>query len=218
MALILALLLPLGAAPNAVLSERLQQFPEWQLPAPLPRPRRGDLEYPSWFEGSWQLEASDGVSAQVRFKRRNDGAVVGERAGNAMAIGAAVLGDALLEVEDDPSNPNRQLARFSDERQLDTRITGRLSEQPSEGEFLADELSLQLFKQAGLPPRSSRIETLSRYELLSPDQISGEQWQASYGSPEDGLAASARSSQRISLQLKRLPEPQLADEVHNGAR
>jgi len=140
-ALILALLLPLGAAPEAVLSERLQQFPEWQLPAPLPRPRRGDLEYPSWFEGRWQLEASDGVSAQVRFKRRNDGAVVGERAGNAMAIGRAVLGDALLEVEDDPSNPNRQLARLSDERQLDTRITGRLSEQPSEGEFLADELS-----------------------------------------------------------------------------
>ena len=204
MALILALLLPLGAAPEAVLSARLQQFPEWQLPAPLPRPRRGDLEYPSWFEGSWQLEASDGVSAQVRFKRRSDGAVVGERAGNAMAIGRAVLGDALLEVEDDPSNPNRQLARLSDERQLDTRITGRLSEQPSEGEFLADELSLQLFKQAGLPPRSSRIETLSRYALLSPDQISGEQWQASYGSPEDGLAAAARSHQHVTLNLVRL--------------
>ena len=140
----------------------------------------------------------------MRFKRRSDGAVVGERAGNAMAIGRAVLGDALLEVEDDPSNPNRQLARLSDERQLDTRITGRLSEQPSEGEFLADELSLQLFKQAGLPPRSSRIETLSRYALLSPDQISGEQWQASYGSPEDGLAAAARSHQHVTLNLVRL--------------
>ena len=96
------------------------------------------------------------------------------------------------------------LARRSDERQLDTRITGRLSEQPSEGEFLADELSLQLFKQAGLPPRSSRIETLSRYALVSPDQISGEQWQASYGSPEEGLAASARSHQHVTLTLERL--------------
>ncbi|MEB3176249.1 MAG: POLO box duplicated region [Synechococcus sp.] len=206
-ALILALLLPLGASAEAVLNERLQQFPEWQLPAPLPRPRRGDLEYPSWFEGHWQLQASDGVSAQVRFKRRSDGAVVGDRAGNALAIGRAVLGDALLEVQDDPSNPNRQLARLSDERQLDTRITGRRSEQPNTSEFLADELSLQLLKQAGLPPRSSRIETLSRYQLLGPDQISGEQWQATYASPEQGLAATARSSQRTSLTLTRLSEP-----------
>ena len=202
--LILALLLPISAAAGP-LSLRLEQWPSWQLPAPLPRPNPGeDLIYPAWFEGDWQLSSSDGISAEVHFARRADGAVVGTRAANAMAIGRAVLGDALLEVEDDPSNPNRQLARLSDERQLDTRITGRLSEQPSEGEFLADELSLQLFKQAGLPPRSSRIETLSRYALVSPDQISGEQWQASYGSPEEGLAASARSHQHVTLTLERL--------------
>ena len=115
----------------------------------------------------------------------------------------AVLGDELLEVQDDPGNPNRQLARLSDDRVLDTRISGRRSETPNPKAFLADELSLQLLRQGGAPPRISRIETLSSYELLSPDQISGEQWQASYGSPEDGLAGAARSSQKLSLMLKR---------------
>jgi hypothetical protein len=87
---------------------------------------------------------------------------------------------------------------------LDTRISGRRSETTNANTFLADELSLQLLRQGGAPPRISRIETLSRYELLGPDQISGEQWQASYGSPEDGLAGAARSSQKLSLMLERL--------------
>ena len=209
--LILALLLPISTAAGP-LSLRLQQWPAWQLPAPLPRPSPGDdLIYPSWFEGDWTLSSSDGISAEVHFERRADGAVVGARAANAMAIGRAVLGEELLEVEDDPDNPNRQLARLSNDRVLDTRISGRRSETPNPKSFLADELSLQLLRQGGVPPRISRIETLSRYERLAPDQISGEQWQASYGSPEVGLATSARSSQKLSLMLQQIPPEQPAD-------
>ena len=52
-----------------------------------------------------------------------------------MAIGKAVLGDELLEVQDDPGNPNRQLARLSDDRVLDTRISGRRSETPNPKAF-----------------------------------------------------------------------------------
>ena len=145
--LILALLLPISAAAGP-LSLRLEQWPSWQLPAPLPRPSPGDdLIYPAWFEGDWQLSSSDGISAEVHFARRADGAVVGTRAANAMAIGRAVLGDGLLEVQDDPGNPNRQLARLSDDRVLDTRISGRRSETPDPNAFLADELSLQLLRQ-----------------------------------------------------------------------
>ena len=145
--LILALLLPISAAAGP-LSLRLEQWPSWQLPAPLPRPSPGDdLIYPAWFEGDWQLSSSDGISAEVHFERRADGAVVGTRAANAMAIGQAVLGDELLEVQDDPGNPNRQLARLSDDRVLDTRISGRRSETPNPKAFLADELSLQLLRQ-----------------------------------------------------------------------
>ena len=53
----------------------------------------------------------------------------------------AVLGEELLEVQDDPGNPNRQLARLSDDRVLDTRISGRRSETPNPNAFLADELT-----------------------------------------------------------------------------
>ena len=107
--LILALLLPISAAAGP-LSLRLEQWPRWQLPAPLPRPSPGDdLIYPAWFEGDWQLSSSDGINAEVHFQRRADGAVVGTRAANAMAIGRAVLGDELLEVQDDPGNPNRHI-------------------------------------------------------------------------------------------------------------
>ena len=98
--LILALLLPISTAAGP-LSLRLEQWPAWQLPAPLPRPSPGDdLIYPSWFEGDWALSSSDGISAEVHFERRADGAVVGARAANAMAIGRAVLGEELLEVEE----------------------------------------------------------------------------------------------------------------------
>jgi hypothetical protein len=50
----------------------------------------------------------------------------------------------------------------------------------------------------------SRVETLSRYRLVNPDRIEAEQWQASYGSPADGLAAEAHRSWRGQLVLERL--------------
>jgi hypothetical protein len=48
------------------------------------------------------------------------------------------------------------------------------------------------------------VETLSRYRQQGPDRIEAEQWQASYGSPADGLAAAARRSWRGLLLLERL--------------
>ncbi len=50
----------------------------------------------------------------------------------------------------------------------------------------------------------SRVETLSRYRLVGPDRIEAEQWQASYGSPAEGLAGEARRSWRGQLVLERL--------------
>jgi hypothetical protein len=74
--------------------------------------------------------------------------------------------------------------------------------------FLADELALQVLHGAG-DPRVSRVETLSRYRLVSPDHIDGEQWQASYGSPSESLAAPAQRSWRGQLTLERdRPDPQ----------
>jgi len=199
-----------SGADAAALRQRQQAWPQWRLPAPLPRPGGRDLIYPNWFEGSWQatLHDLDGdspdVQVRLRFRPDGRGAVVGDRAGNAAAMGRALLGHSLLRVRDDPRNPNRQIAELSDDRRLESTVVGRREEQPDADTLLADELTLQVLHGAG-DPRVSRVETLSRYRRLGPDRIAGEQWQASYGSPADGLAAAALRSWRGSLVLERVP-------------
>ena len=223
--LLLAWLLGWGAAPALALApadaaprpleQRLQAWPAWSLPAPLPRPRRGgDLLYPAWFEGQWRATNHDPSGEQpdlhyvVRFSKTAAGVVVGERAFNATAIGQALLGPQLLAVCDDPRNPNRQLADLAGDQRLESTVVGRRSEQPQATVFLADELALQVLHGPG-DPRVSRVETLSRYRLVGPDHIDGEQWQASYGSPGEGLAAPAQRSWRGQLTLERdRPDPQ----------
>lgn len=193
------------------LEARILQWPTWTLPAPLMRPGRHDLVYPPWFEGAWQASDDDGSDYQVRFLRDRQGSVVGDRAFNAGAIGNALLGEALLGVESDPADPNRQIARLRGPEgtpfQLESTVIGRRSDQPASGEFLADELSMQVLHGPG-QPRLSRVETLSRFQLRSDGSIEAQQWQATYPSPTAGLAARASSSQHISLKLVPLrPDP-----------
>ena len=206
---------PAAAATGGPLEQRCNAWPAWRLPAPLPRPGRGDLLYPSWFAGSWQVSSweagatpESALQWRVRFLPAPAGRVVGDRAANAAAVGRALLGDALLEVRDDPANPNRQLAELRGGRRLESTVVGRRSEQAGEGyAFLSDELSLQVLHGAG-DPRVSRIETLSRYELQGegPERwIAAEQWQARYGSPAEGLLAAPLASSHWRLRLDPLP-------------
>jgi hypothetical protein len=200
---ILALLLALS--PSA-LAERASQWPDWRLPAPLERPsnRPGhqDLTYPAWMEGGWRVR-SDDLDYPVQFERNANGAVVGNRAFNATAIGRALLGEALLQVTNDPTNPNRQIAVLVGDQRLESTVVGRRSEQPDPTHFWSDELALQVLHGPG-DPRVSRVETLSRYALGPDGTVSAEQWQASYPSPALGLAATANSSGHYSLQLSPL--------------
>lgn len=185
-----------------LLPARAAEWPLWSLPAPLPRPGHSDLVYPAWFEGRWQV-SSDGIRYEAHFRREGIG-VVGERAFNAEGVGRALLGDRLLSVDDDPANPNRQIARLAGNGRLESTVVGRRTE--TEGTvFWADELALQVLHGPG-DPRVSRVETLSRYRLVEPDRIEAEQWQASYGSPAEGLAAEARRSWRGQLVLERLDQ------------
>jgi hypothetical protein len=184
-----------------LLPARAMEWPAWSLPGPLPPPGRADLVYPAWFEGRWQV-SSPGVGHEARFQP-GQGGVVGLRAFNARAIGRAVLGEALLSVEDDPANPNRQIARLSGGVLLESTVVGRRSE-TLDREFWADELALQVVHGPG-NPRVSRVETLSHYQLEPDGSISGEQWQASYPSPALGLAARPTSTSQERLSLEPLP-------------
>ena len=208
----------LGPAPAAWagdgwLQERLDAWPNWQLPAPLPRPRaQQDLVYPAWFEGSWTVESIDLEddslllhAARFGATSNSRGAVVGDRQFNARAIGKAVLGDQLLGVEQAPGQVNRQLARLSDDRQLETTVVGRRESPLDQPTFVSDELVLQILHGPGAP-RISRIETLSRYRRCD-DNICAEQWQARYSAPGEAIAAAPLHVSHYRLKLTRQPDP-----------
>ncbi len=198
-------------AGETVLEQRLSRWPTWSLPAPLPRPAQNDLIYPDWFAGHWQATSHDPSGREpdlhytVQFGRDARGRVVGDRAFNATAIGQALLGPQLLEVRNDPRNPNRQLAELQGDQALESTVVGRRSEQPADDQFIADELALQVLHGPG-DPRVSRVETLSRYRRIAPGRIEAEQWQASYGSPAQGLRATVGRTWRGSLLLERLDQ------------
>lgn len=196
---------PSGVAPSP-LEQRRQAWPRWTLPAPLERPGRRDLQYPDWFAGRWDVQCSDGSRYRVRFVGDGGGRVVGDRAGNAAAVGTALLGDRLRSVADDPTNPNRQLARLAgpggSTMVLESTVVGRRTGRPAAGVFLADELSLLVLHGAG-EPVVSRVETLSRFRRLDADHISARQYQARYPSPALGLRAAPERSEQLSLSLVR---------------
>jgi hypothetical protein len=134
-----AMLAPILTLLVLLLPARAAQWPEWSLPAPLPRPERQDLIYPAWFAGRWQV-SSGAISFEARFCQqpevmrkpgRGERAVVGDRAFNALSIGKAVLGEQLLSVRSDPANPNRQIALLADRQELESQVVGRRSETPA---------------------------------------------------------------------------------------
>ena len=208
--LLIGLLAMAAPAWASTLADRAGAWPSWSLPAPLERPGSSDLTYPSWFEGTWQVR-SDGLAYTVRFTRTGAGEVVGDRAFNAQAIGAALLGETLQGVANDPANPNRQIATFKPPSgpvfSLESTVVGRRQGPPSPTSFEADELALQVLHGPG-DPRVSRVETLSRYELQTDGQIRADQWQATYPSPAFGLAAQPTGTDHVVLRLQKIsPRP-----------
>ena len=200
------------------LEQRFSNWPEWTLPAPLPRPRgRQDLIYPSWFDGTWEVRSEqlddqghrqsgdEPLLHQARFRLNQRGDLVGDRVFNARSIGEALLGDQLLRVEQDPDQVNRQLARLKGDRMLETTVIGRRESNPRKRlVFFSDELALQVL-HGPAAPRISRIETLTRYERCGA-AICADQRQVSHAGPglESDGSLEGRSS-RFQLTLTPLP-------------
>jgi hypothetical protein len=207
----------------ASLSDRLEQFPQWTN-KPAVKLAKGDLEYPEWMEGTWNVTSTlteqiaplapkivtpgfadnekyleQAIAFQVRFGKEyttsssgilsafqsNQPVVVADRAFNGKKIAEAYLGsDNVYKVKIDPDNPNQQITFLKGERKLISKITGRGYEVPGDAQFIATEVTQQLFRS---PERLylNEVETTSSYRLLDSEQISAEQITAIYLSPQD---------------------------------
>jgi hypothetical protein len=195
------------------LAQRLQQWPAWQLPAPLQRAGREAPRWPDWFAGEWWVQSEslplrDGDRAvpappwRVRFRVGADGGVVADRAFNAASLARALLPDTPLTVQDDRADPRRQLARLGPDQLLETTLLAWRLERPAADLFLNDELSLEVLHGSG-PPRLSRVETLGRWQRRDAGCIEGEQWQARYAAPGEGLSARSLGGGHLRLRLVR---------------
>jgi hypothetical protein len=207
----------------ATIENRILQFPQWDNKPEVQR-AVGDLEYPEWMSGTWNVESTlveqvaplapdivtpgfadnekylnQAIAFQVRFGseyysppqqwlsvfRSPQPVVVADRAFNGRNIAQAYLGDNnVYQVKIDPDNPNQQITFLRGERQLVAKITGRAREIPNEQEFIATEITQQLFKS---PARIylNEVEITSDYQLINPDNISADQITAIYLSPQD---------------------------------
>ncbi|WP_019507529.1 DUF6816 family protein [Pleurocapsa sp. PCC 7319] len=205
------------------IQERLQQFPQWNNKPPV-QLARGDLEYPEWMAGTWQVNSTlveqvaplapdivtpgftanknyldRAIAFQVRFGKEYYSApkgmfsafnpsqpiIVADRAFNGKNIAQAYLGDDnVYQVKIDPDDPNQQITFLKGERKLISKITGRAREIPSDNQFIATEVTQQLFRS---PERIylNEVETTSNYQLLDSGNISAEQITAIYLSPQD---------------------------------
>ena len=160
-------------------------------------PQAPDIVTPGFEDNQEYLDRA--IAFQVRFGTEYDTptrglfspfkssqpVIVADRAFNGKKIAEAYLGnDNVYQVKVDPDNPNQQITFLKGDRKLISRITGRAREIPGENQFMATEVTQQLFRS---PERLylNEVETTSSYQLLDSGNISAEQMTAIYLSPQD---------------------------------
>ncbi|MBD2578089.1 hypothetical protein H6G50_10445 [Oscillatoria sp. FACHB-1406] len=209
----IALWLGLGfcGSPEALagrLGERVAAFPQWHGKPPV-APAKGDLVYPDWMAGNWQVTETleemvapfapdlvtpgfegnrrylkEAIAFPVRFNRSSTG-IIADRAFNSLNIGNAYLGEgAVRSVKVDPDNPNRQITQLREGGEFVSVITKRGKEIPAKERFITTEVSQQIFRS---PTQLylNEVETTTQYQHSERDRISAEQMTAIYLSPRD---------------------------------
>jgi hypothetical protein len=110
--------------------------------------------------------------------------VVADRAFNGLNLARAYLGDGQVKaVRVDPHNPNRQVTLLKQRRQLESTVSARGTEQPTEQEFITSEISQQIFR-GRVRPYLNQVETTTAYRYVG-ETIQAEQVTAIYLSPQD---------------------------------
>jgi hypothetical protein len=119
--------------------------------------------------------------------RSSDTKIVADRAFNGLNIAAAYLGrDNVKSVKIDPQKPTRQITQLTQDRQLVSFVTGFDRELPNSNNFIATEVSQQVF-QTTTTIYLNIVETTTSYQLSSTPTptITATQISAIYLSPQD---------------------------------
>ena len=197
-------ILDLNIAQSSQLLERKSIWPNWRAPSFLKRPSlKDDLIYPDWFEGIWDVNSEiegdkneETIIHSAKFIRNSSGKLVADREYNTQSFALNSKNGGFLSVKNDPQSPNRQFAKLTEDRYLETKIIGRLYETINNDIFITDELILQIFHTPELS-RVSQVETLTEFKKCGSDSntstqfnslnICGEQFQAIYNQPGQTL-------------------------------
>ncbi len=203
------------------LSERKLIWPDWHIPVFLRRPRfQDDLIYPDWFEGVWDVNSKlegekneELIHHSARFIYDSSGRLIGDRQYNTESYALSENSGSFLSVKIDPNSPNRQFAKLTEDRYLETKIIGRLQERINNNIFLTDELTLQILHTPEIT-RVSEVETLTEFRKCGSDgnivsesnkfYICGEQFQAIFKEPGQNLISLPIKTQKSKLILSKI--------------
>ena len=202
------------------LYERKSIWPDWRLPSSIKRPGlKDDLIYPDWFEGVWDV-TSDIESDQnkeliihsAKFIHNTSGDLIADREYNTKSYALSTKTGGFLSVKNDPKSPNRQFAKLTEDRYLETKIIGRLQEKIDNNIFITDELILQILHTPEFS-RVSQVETLTEFKKcgsiqnnkinMSDFNICGEQFQAIYNQPGQNLISLPIKTEKSKLILRK---------------
>ena len=150
------------------------------------------------------------ITHLAKFTRNNSGNVVADREYNTKSYAFGTKNSGFLSVKNDPKSPNRQFAKLTDDRYLETKIIGRLQEKINDNIFITDELILQILHTSELT-RVSQVETLTKFEKcvsnenneinMSEFNVCGEQFQAIYNQPGQSLISLPIKTEKSKLLL-----------------
>jgi len=213
-------ILDLNIVPTSQLSERKSIWPDWRVPSFLKRPSlKDDLIYPDWFEGTWDVNSNiegdkneEPIIHSAKFKYDASGKLVADREYNTKSFALSSQNGVFLSVKNDPKSPNRQFAKLTEDRYLETKIIGRLYETINNDIFITDELILEIFHTPELS-RVSQVETLTEFRKCGSDSntlsklssfnICGEQFQAVYNQPGQDLISLPIKTEKSKLILSK---------------
>ena len=202
------------------LYERKLIWPDWRLPSSIKRPGlKDDLIYPDWFEGVWDVTSEiesdqnqEPIIHSAKFIHNTSGDLIADREYNTKSYALSTKTGGFLSVKNDPKSPNRQFAKLTEDRYLETKIIGRLQEKIDNNIFITDELILQILHTPEFS-RVSQVETLTEFKKcgsiqnnkinMSDFNICGEQFQAIYNQPGQNLISLPIKTEKSKLILRK---------------